>query len=213
MTVLAVLNQKGGTGKTTLATNLAWMLAEHGKVLLLDADPQASAENWAAGSSAKPDGLEVASAASGDLRGALRRASRNYGWVVVDGPPGTSRISADAVGAADVVLIPVRPSPLDVWATGDVVDAVLARQEATGGKPKAAFVITMTQARTRMGRQVDDALEKMGLPVLEARTRQRVAYADAINEGNGVTAGRDRAAAAEMLAIVKELEELTNDDS
>ena len=95
---------------------------------------------------------------------------RAYGWTIIDGPPGITKTSADAVRAADLVLIPVKPSPLDVWAASDIVAAVRVRQKTTQGIPKAVFVITMAQPRTRIGRQIDVALAELGIPVLQART-------------------------------------------
>ena len=136
----------------------------------------------------------------------------DYDWTIIDGPPGITRTSADAVRVADVVLIPAKPSPLDVWAAADIVAAVQARQKTANGAPKAAFVITMTQPRTRLGRNIDDALNELGIPVFQARTTQRVAYPNAINDGNSVVAGRDQTARAEILAITAELEGLTHDD-
>lgn len=212
MPVVALINQKGGTGKTTLATNLAWVLAEKGNVLLLDADPQASAQNWAAGDGATPDTLTIREIGKGDLTRMVRSMTASHDWVIIDGPPGITKTSADAVRAADVVLIPAKPSPLDVWAASEIVAAVQARQKTTKGLPKAAFVITMSQPRTRLGQQIDAALQEMGLPVLQARTTQRVAYPNAINEGNSVIVGRDQTARNEILAIKGELEGLANDD-
>ena len=212
MPVVAIVNQKGGTGKTTLATNLASVLAERGTVLLLDSDPQASSQNWAASDWASPEGLAVKGMGKGNLLEQVRSMARDYDWIIIDGPPGITRTSADAVRAADLVLIPVKPSPLDVWAASDIVAAVRARQKSTNGMPKAAFVITMAQPRTRLGRQIDAALAEMGIPVLRARTTQRVAYPNAINEGNSVVDGRDQTARNEILAIRGELESLTHDD-
>ena len=212
MPVVAIVNQKGGTGKTTLATNLAWVLAEKGNVLLLDADPQASSQNWAAGDDPASTALTVKGIGTGDLIQLVRSMATNYDWVIIDGPPGITKTSADAVRVADVVLIPAKPSPLDVWAAADIVKAVQARQKAANGVPKAAFVITMTQPRTRLGRNIDDALNGMGIPVLQARTTQRVAYPNAINDGNSVVVGRDQTARNEILAIKGELEALTHDD-
>ena len=212
MPVVAIVNQKGGTGKTTLATNLASVLAERGTVLLLDSDPQASSQNWAASDWASPEGLAVKGMGKGNLLEQVRSMARDYDWIIIDGPPGITRTSADAVRAADLVLIPAKPSPLDVWAASDIVAAVQARQKSTNGMPKAAFVITMSQPRTRLGRQIDAALAEMGIPVLRARTTQRVAYPNAINEGNSVVDGRDQTARNEILAIRGELESLTHDD-
>ena len=212
MPVVAIVNQKGGTGKTTLATNLAWVLAEKGDVLLLDADPQASTQNWAAGDDPASTALTVNGIGTEDLLRLVHSMAADYDWVIIDGPPGITKTSADAVRVADVVLIPAQPSPLDVWAAADIVKAVQARQKAANGVPKAAFVITMTQPHTRLGRQIDDALNEMGIPVLQARTTQRVAYPNAINDGNSVVVGRDQTARNEILAIRGELESLTHDD-
>ena len=211
MPVVAIVNQKGGTSKTTLSTNLAWALTEKGKVLLLDADPQASSQNWGAGSDPAPDDLTVKGAGGGDLLRLVRSMASDYDWIIIDGPPGISKTTADAVRAADVVLIPVQPSPLDVWAAADIVAAVQARQKVADGVPKAAFVITMTQPRTRLSRQIDDPLTEMGIPVLQARTTHRMAYRTAINNGDSVIVGRDQTARNEILAIRDELETFTHD--
>ena len=211
MPVVAIVNQKGGTSKTTLSTNLAWALTEKGKVLLLDADPQASSQNWGAGSDPAPEDLTV-KGAGGDLLRLVRSMAFDYDWIIIDGPPGISKTTADAVRAADVVLIPVQPSPLDVWAAADIVAAVQARQKVANGVPKAAFVITMTQPRTRLSRQIDDPLTEMGIAVLQARTTHRMAYRTAINNGDSVIVGRDQTARNEILAIRGELEGLAHDD-
>ena len=210
MPVVAIVNQKGGTGKTTLSTNLAWVLAEKNSVLLLDADPQASSRNWAADDTPTPENLTVTAALNGNVLPSVRANRRDYDWIIIDGPPGISDASADAVRTADVVLIPAKPSPLDVWAAADIVDAIHARQESSNGAPRAAFVITMSQPRTKLGRKIDAALADMGLPVLQARTTQRVAYPTAIDEGNAVTAGRDQTARNEILAIKGELEDIAS---
>ena len=115
MPVVAIINQKGGTGKTTLATNLAWVLAEKEDILLLDADPQASAQNWATGDGTAPKTLAIKETGTGDLVRLVRSVAADYDWVIIDGPPGITKTSADAVRVADVVLIPAKPSPLDVW--------------------------------------------------------------------------------------------------
>ena len=213
MPVIAIVNQKGGTGKTTLATNLACAFAETARVLLLDADPQGSAQDWADSQSQHLLTLAVQGVEPGRLVQTVRSQASEHEWVIIDGPPGITRTSADAVRAADLVLIPAKASPFDVWAASDIVTAVKARQEATGGMPKAVFVITMTRPRTRLGRQIDAALAEYGLPALQARTTERVSYPQAAIEGKSVLAGRDQTARNEILAIRGEIERLCHDDA
>ena len=211
MPVIAMINQKGGTGKTTLSTNLASAFAETSPVLLLDADPQGSAQDWADSRLQPMLNLRIQRAEPGRLPEQVRSLAAEYAWVIIDGPPGISRTSADAVRTADLVLIPAKASPYDVWAASDVVAAVQARQESSGGMPRAAFIITMTRARTRLGRQIDQALAEYGLPTLQARTTERVSYPQAAIEGRSVLESRDQTARNEILAIRGEIERLLND--
>ena len=208
MPVVAIVNQKGGTGKTTLSINLAAALAEIYPTILLDADPQGSALDWADSRDTPQMNLEARELPAGDLLRAVRTLSAGYDWIIIDGPPGIGRVSADAVRAADIVLIPSKPSPFDVWACADIVDAVKARQQATGGTPRAAFVITMARPRTRLLAQVSVALAEYGIPALSARTTERVAYPTTAIEGKSVLDGRDRTAQQEILAIRDEIEVL-----
>ena len=211
MPVIAIVNQKGGTGKTTLSTNLACAFAETSTVLLLDADSQGSAQDWADSRSQRMMNLDVREAEPGRLLQNVRLLAPKYAWVIIDGPPGTTRTSADAVRAADVVLIPAKASPFDVWAASDIVAAVKARQETAEGIPVAAFVITMTRPRTRLGRQIDAALDEYGLPTLQSRTTERVSYPMTAIEGKSVLDGGDGTARNEILAMRDEIESLCND--
>ena len=211
MPVVAIVNQKGGVGKTTLATNLAWVLADKDTVLLLDADPQGSARDWGHFNTNGPERLSVQGAGHEPLVEQIRRLSGRYDWVIIDGPPGISNISADAVRVADVVLIPAKASAFDVWAAMDIVEAVKARQQSGNGIPKAAFVITMAKPRTRLGQQIDAALAALGLPVLQARTTDRVSYPQAGNVGTAVTEGPDKTARDEIQALRDELEVMVHD--
>ena len=212
MTVVAIINQKGGTGKTTLSTNLAFALATGQQVVLLDADPQGSAQDWYDSRPQPLDGLEVRGVEERHLLQEARRLGQDYPWVIIDGPPGITRVSAEAVRAADLVLIPVKPSPFDLWAASDIVDAVMARRQVAGGAPRAAFVITMSRPRTRLGRQVDQALAEYRLAILDARTTERVAYPQAAIEGKSVLEGRDQTARNEILAIRGEVERMVRND-
>ena len=172
MPVIAVVNQKGGTGKTTISTNLACAFADRFQVLLLDADGQSSALDWADSRAQPLLGLEVRGVEPGRLLQDVRLWAPDYHWVIIDGPPGIARTTAEAVRAADLVLIPVKPGPWDVWAVSDIVDAVKARQEATAGLPQAAFVITMSKRRSRETHLASRPHTSGGVFIRRHRTRE-----------------------------------------
>ncbi len=211
MPVVAIVNQKGGTGKTTLSINLASAFAEVHPTLLMDADPQESALDWADSRATPQMNLDACGVEPSRLLRDVRSLTGRYAWIIIDGPPGMGRISADAVRAADLVMIPTKPSPFDVWAASDIVEAVRARQEATGGIPKGCFVITMARPRTRLVGQVHEALAEYGLPVLETRTTERVVYPMTAMEGRSVLDSRDRSARGEILAMRDEIERLSDE--
>ncbi len=174
MKVIAVLNQKGGSGKTTIATHLARALQIDGAdVLLVDSDPQGSARDWAAVREDQP--VTVVGIDRPTIERDLKNIARKD-FVVIDGAPQAADLAISAIKAADIVLIPVQPSPYDIWAASDLVDLVKQRIEVTDGKLQAAFVVSRAIKGTRIGAEVTEALNGYGLPILQARITQRVSY-------------------------------------
>ncbi|HHT9129961.1 MAG TPA: ParA family partition ATPase [Candidatus Brocadiaceae bacterium] len=183
--VIAVLNQKGGVGKTTIATNLA-----HGlnlmdiPTLLVDGDPQGSARDWheANGASLVPCvGLDRET-----LPEDLKSVRNGYEVIVIDGAPQIAKLSAAAIRIADLVLIPVQPSPYDVWATADLVELIKCKQTLTNGFPKAVFILSRVIKNTNLGRDVIGALNEYGFPILTGKTTQYVSYAQSASRGESV---------------------------
>ena len=204
MTTLAVLNPKGGSGKTTLSTNLARSLHEQGqRVLLVDSDPQGSARDWHASTDSNPLPL-VALDRPNNVK-TLSSLSASYDWVIIDGAAKLEDMIAAAIKVADLVLIPVQPSPYDIWAASDLVDFIHARQEVTDGTPKAAFVITRMIEGTKLGQEIDGALSEYGFPVMETRITQRQVYPQTASEGQSVFEGHNPKAIAELQALTAEL--------
>lgn len=141
MKVIAVLNQKGGAGKTTVATDLSRAIQLLGHtVLLADSDPQGSARDWAAANETQP--VPVAGFDRASLDRDIKNVARDVDYVVIDGAPQIKELAVAAIRAADLVLIPIQPSPYDIWAASDLVDLVKARVDVTDGKLKAGFVVS-----------------------------------------------------------------------
>jgi chromosome partitioning protein len=199
--IVGVLNQKGGVGKTTIAVNLAAHWARGGRrVLLVDADPQGSSLAWSSARERDPL-FPVVGMAKPSLHRDLPALARNYDLVVIDGAPRVNELARSAILASDIVLIPVQPSPYDVWAAADIVQLV---GEAQAFKPglRAAFVINRKIAKTAIGRDVTAILDQFPLTVLDAALRQRVVYAESAAQGLSVPEVSPRSEAAREIAAL-----------
>lgn len=205
MTIIAVLNSKGGCGKTTISTNLARSLQKRGnKVLLVDTDhAQASARDWHAAKEDNP--LPCIALDRPNNFKSLSSVATAYDFVVVDGAAKLEDIIATAVKSADLVLIPVQPSPYDLWAASDLVDLIKTRQNITDGKPKAAFVISRAIDGTKLGREIQNALSEYQLPVLNTPITQRQIYAQTASRGESVCDSKNAEAIAELEAVTEEI--------
>lgn len=207
--IISVLNQKGGSGKTTISSNLAQALALDGhKVLLVDSDPQGSLRDWNEANGGEL--LPVVGLDRETLPKDLKAVSDGYEFVIIDGAPQIAKMSAAAVKAANLVLIPVQPSPYDIWACADLVDIITARQEVTEGKPLAYFLISRAIKNTKLGLEIKQALVDYELPVMKAFTTQKVAYPTTASEGQTVFNEPGCSAAREITAIKNEVMEILN---
>jgi len=202
--VITVAQQKGGTGKTTLAANIAAALAPGRRVALLDIDPQQTLTRWHALRMARPapaPAIGFSDVAGWRLAAELDRLRRTHDLVVIDSPPQVDTDAKLAVRGADIVLVPVQPSPPDVWAA----EATL-KLAANEGRP-ARLVLNRVPAASRLSGMVRADIAARGLPVLRSELGNRTGFALAFAEGLGVVEAEPRSVAAdELRSLVAELQ-------
>ena len=200
--VIAVAQRKGGTGKTTLAANLAAAMAAGHRVALLDIDPQGSLTRWhalrlALGGTAP---LTFSNVAGWRLTAELDRLKRAHDIVIVDSPPQIDTEAKLAVRGATLVLIPVQPSPPDVWAAEGTLK--LAAEE----RRPVAIVLNRVPASPRQKDAVAAELAVREIPLLRTTIGNRTAFVDAFAAGLGVSESAPRSSAAqEIRALVAEI--------
>ncbi|WP_375609237.1 MULTISPECIES: ParA family partition ATPase [unclassified Bartonella] len=207
--IIGLLNQKGGVGKTTLSVNLAASFARTGaRVLLIDVDPQGSALDWAAAREDAPL-FSVIGLPRATVHKEITQIGHSYDHIIIDGPPRVTDLVRSALMASDLVLIPVLPSPYDIWAADGIVKLI---DEARVYKEnlKSAFVINRKIVNTAIGRDVNEALGiYQPVHVLSSSVAQRVIFAEAAAQGKAVyEVDKQGPAAAEIEAVAAEIKEL-----
>lgn len=207
MRVISLINNKGGVGKTTLAINIACEYARRGKsVGLMDVDPQASAMDW--GNKREDRGSDnpaVISAPASQIQNMLGKARRaGTDVVVLDTPAKLESFLVNAAEASDMIVIPVRPSAMDLQAMRGTVQC-LTRIVA----PKLAVINAASLLTRQDCRNLEDALRaEWSLPVLPCDVWDRKSYRSSLFSGNGAAELGDTKAAAEIGALVDAIENM-----
>ena len=197
--VITIAQQKGGAGKTTLAVNLAVEFLLRGqRVALLDTDPQGSLGRWfMARRETGAEGLEFSTASAWGVSYECEKLRKTNDMVIVDTPPKVDADLRPALREADLVLIPVASSHVDLWAVDGVLDLV----EREGRK--ALLVLNRWKSGTRLAEEVATAASSKA-QLANARLAARVAYAETLGDGRGVAETRGQAK-AEITALADEV--------
>lgn len=198
--VITVAQQKGGAGKSTLAANLAAAFAEGVRVAVLDIDPQRSLARWHGLRGARAPGITLSEVSGWRLPAEIERLRREHDVLIVDSPPQVETDAKIAVRAADLVLVPVQPSPPDLWAAEGTLK--LARAE----KRRAVLLLNRAPASGSLRAGVEAEIARQAHAVLAATLGNRVGFAGAFARGLGVTETAPRSvAAAELRAVLAEI--------
>jgi chromosome partitioning protein len=185
MAIVAIAGRKGGVGKSTIAGNLAAEFAAMKySVRVLDADPQHSLVAWAEqGDGMLARAVEKVEGGAGALRARARQAAKDVDVVLIDTPPGAPEIAYEAALAADLMLLPCGPSPLDLFALEEALSLALkARAERRSKKPRIRLVPSKVLMSTNLGRGLASSLKDMGKKVLPP-IGQRIVVAEAVAAG------------------------------
>ncbi len=206
--VITFLNLKGGCGKTTLSIHVASTLALAGKkVLLIDADEQKSAIHWAETREKEPI-FTIAGIPSNTIHKQIKLMNNDYDFIIVDGPPRTSSVSRSCVVASDLVLIPVTPSPYDVWAASEIVEILNNVKHSLSDykKIEAAIIVNRKIHNTNLGKEVETALQEYNLPIFKTIIHQRISYAESAASGTSVIEeDQNSVAGLEIKNLVEEI--------
>jgi chromosome partitioning protein len=206
--VIAVVQQKGGSGKTTLAVNLAVAAIRRGMtVALLDTDPQGSLGRWFMTRRERlgEAGLEFSTSSAWGVSYECEKLKREADLVIVDTPPKVDADLRPALREADLVLVPVASSHVDLWATEGVLDLAARERKQTW------LVMNRARAGTRLGEDVARAAAELTAGVAEARLANRVVYAETLGQGLGAVEAGKSAATTEVGALTDEVLRLLAD--
>lgn len=205
MKILALLNEKGGVGKSTLSQNIAVCLHRQGKrVVLVDADPQGTTRDWRSASPESADIPNVIALDRPEMLASLKNIDADI--VIIDTPAKAEKMTASVIRYADAALIVIQPSGADIWASAAAVRLIQQKIDV-GGQIVAAFLTNRVTGSSNLSREVlAGEWNGYGIEQLDSTVGNRVAFAQALTDGVSIYETNDRTGKTEINLLVAELE-------
>lgn len=204
--IISVTSLKGGVGKSTISQNLAVCFAHMGyKTALVDTDTNASSVHWSGlREESMPEVTVLGLTDSEALRKNIKRIHDDYDIIVIDGTPSISKLVSTILILGDIVLIPIRPSGFDIWATEKFIESY-EQAKTLKENMQAYFVINEYNPRANLNNEIIEALKELAIDTLKTTFRTRIAYGEASVMGLGVYEYKDEKAKKETTALANEV--------
>lgn len=204
---IAIIQVKGGAGRSTVATNLAGELSKVGRTVLVDCDmPQGTSASWYAmrEQAGLAEGLQIDTATTHKELVARAQAHQSADFIVLDGPPRIAEMTRASIVLADLCLIPVGASAAEIWASSDIRQLLTEAESIK--KVKARLVWTRFRSNTNLAQTISRmATEELGIDALATPLGMRVAYMEALGEGRTAAETGDQSARAEVIGVTGEV--------
>ena len=198
--IITIAQHKGGAGKTTLTTQLAAALQQDGsEILVIDVDPQGSTTEWhkvRCEALGRKNRIVLLQTQGWKMMRDVPRLAKEYDYILIDTPPHAESESSIAVRLADLVLMPVQPSPLDIWACAPTLKIILSE------KKSLMLVMNRVPAKSNLNSSIMEKLDKMGIQVSKQSLGNRVSFASSIMHGLGVIESDPKSLAAEEVRLL-----------
>jgi len=202
--IIGIVNQKGGTGKTTLAINLAdGFVRSAQRVLLLDTDPQGSVISWHRVK--KNTRFSIQALGDDDIFDVVQSARRSYDRILIDTPPSVTGITETILSLSDHAIVPIGPSPLDIWSSKDIV-GMIRRVKIDRKDFNVRLLVCKTIVGTRLSKEARSTLQGFGIKLFRTHISQRIAYIESMIAGQSVLGyAPESAAAQEITSLCREI--------
>lgn len=207
--IISVTSLKGGVGKSTIVQNLSVCFAHMGyRVAIVDTDTNASSVHWSGIRDEEyPEVMVFGISDSKALRKNIQKIQNDYDIILIDGTPSLSKLVSTIILLGDIVLIPIRPSGLDLWATEKFIEKY-EQAKTLKEDVNAYFVLNQYNENININRETKDVLNELEIKTLKTTIKSRIAYVEAVVQGIGVYEYRDKKAKKEMTELTKEILEL-----